>query len=121
MATRSGAEPEPLKFEKTGTWARAEANGIIVKPYKGRHFVVRLTDSESGHVCSLSRDGDGEYRGYCSCRGYQYHDGPCTHLWALRIAERDNAVDLPEEPVGRPPSCPQCGRVYCNVGDSREV
>lgn len=113
MATSS----EPLRFEKTGTWARAEANGIIVKPEKGNQFAVRLTDSDDGHICSLSRSDDGEFHGYCTCRGFRYHDTVCSHLWALRIADQHNAVDLPDRADSRPPSCPQCGRVYCNYSE----
>lgn len=113
--------PRALNFERTGCWARAEANGIIVKPYKGEQFAVRLTDSEDSHICSLTRDDADNWEGYCSCRGFKYHNRTCTHLWALRIADQHNAVELPDETPERPPSCPQCGRVYSNYHETPEV
>lgn len=116
-----GHNPRKLAFEKTGCWARAEANGIIVKPHKGDHFVVRLTDSEHGHTCSLTKNELGNWEGYCSCKGFKYHDTTCTHLWALRIANQHNAVELPDQTPERPPSCPQCGREYSNYHRSPGV
>lgn len=108
-------ETRLLDFDKTGSWARAKENGAVIKPRSRANFVVRLTDSDDGHDTTLIYDPETDrYRGYCTCRGFQYHDQVCAHLWALKIAETRNALNIPtgKELLEKPDHCPQCGRGY---------
>lgn len=118
------SQTRTLSWEKTGSWARAKETGIIIKPRSRAHFVVRLTDSADGHTCSLVRTENGDYQGHCGCRGFRYHGQTCAHLWALRISEGYNAVEIPTETElhSKAASCPQCGRQYDDYREApREV
>jgi hypothetical protein len=73
-------------------------------------WVVWMNDSETPHIAAIVEDGDG-YSGCCSCDGWQYHDGPCTHLWALRRADAWDVISIAtvKDALTRPFTCPSCG------------
>lgn len=105
-----------LRFEKCGSWVRAISNGIVIRPQSRATQLVELTDSGGkGHeVILVSVPESGQYVGRCDCLGFQHHEKACAHLWAVRIAERHNAVEIPtrDELLESAENCPQCGRRY---------
>jgi len=59
----------------------------------GAQFVVERPDGD-GHVVELV-SALSHYWGQCTCDGFEYHDGPCSHLCALKRAEGVGLVDIP--------------------------
>lgn len=58
-------------------------------------FVVRREPGADSHVVEIVLAYD-EPWGRCSCDGYQFHDGPCSHLSAVWRAHLEDMVDLLE-------------------------
>lgn len=108
-------ESNPLQFERNGSWARAMSAGIIIRPRSRASQEVQLTDTDSGHETVLVRLPNDEcYVGRCDCLGFQHHSGACAHLWAVRIANGHNAIDIPTrgDLLEADEACPHCGRCY---------
>jgi hypothetical protein len=61
----------------------------------GRQGVL-LPEGDDPHETLLVKAPDGTYAGACDCDGWQFHDGPCAHLWALRMREAVNGLTVPE-------------------------
>lgn len=59
----------------------------------GARFVVQR-DGGDGHVCQLVESLSHVW-GTCSCDGYQYNDGPCSHLCGIWRAESAGLVEIP--------------------------
>lgn len=64
-------------------------------------FVVSHPDSDDSHVCRLAVAGRLGYFGSCSCDGYEYHDGPCSHLCAIERMAEIGHVDVPHFDIQR--------------------
>jgi hypothetical protein len=77
-----------------GSLIRARDGEVSVVPLdQPGHLLVAFADSEHVHDLLLRRDGD-EWKGDCwavadgtgepirRCRGLEYDDGPCAHLFA---------------------------------------
>ena len=101
---------EPLVFDPQSTqYQRALTNGHVIVSRSTYEFVVRLTDSDDGHTARVAREG-GEYVGKCSCKGFEYHDGPCSHLAAVRIADHRDAIEIAHvDHAISTHECPMCG------------
>ena len=57
-------------------------------------FVVRREPGADSHVVELI-EAYGEPWGSCSCDGYQYHAGPCSHLAAIWRAQLEELLEIP--------------------------
>lgn len=71
---------------------RGELASVSIMPQKAGRFVVKFPDSDDGHQSVLANAPAG-YFGTCSCDGYDYHDGPCSHLSILRRAVSASLVE----------------------------
>jgi hypothetical protein len=82
-------------------WQRGDpAAASIINGDDTAEWLVQHPDSDDRHCCYLARD-EGGHAGGCSCKGYQHHDGPCSHLIALRRAADTNLITLPRIEVHR--------------------
>lgn len=57
-------------------------------------FVVKRDGADAGHVCHLI-ESCGQAWGRCECDGYNYNDGPCSHLCALWRASHEGLITIP--------------------------
>ncbi|GAA0648642.1 SWIM zinc finger family protein [Salarchaeum japonicum] len=92
----------PLDFERerdheTDSWARSDPLHAVIRPRLGDTYDVKLPNGEY-HDVRLHRD-HGAWLGTCDCKGYEYNDGPCAHLCALRRAHW-TAEHQPSDPAG---------------------
>lgn len=107
----AGPEPRELDFSNTEStsYSRTYSEGMVIRPRGRFRYVVRFTDSDNSHISTIAKDGP--LVGYCNCKGDMHHDGPCAHLWALKIAEQREVIDIPHvrEALSGGDSCPRCG------------
>lgn len=112
-AAVAGADPLAFDVERddqTTSWRRAETEGITIRQRTTFGFVVRLTQSDDAHTCYIARDA-GQYVGKCTCKGYKYNSGPCSHLCALRLSEQRDVVEIADVADALDShDCPMCGR-----------
>lgn len=66
----------------------------------GGQFIVRRDGADDGHVCHLV-ESCGQAWGDCGCDGYEYNDGPCSHLCALWRASHEGLVEIPRGRIVR--------------------
>jgi len=78
----------PERFEKVSL-----AAAQIVDD-DGSHYVVKRPGSDDAHICELVTAMSHAW-GKCGCDGYQYNDGPCSHLCAIWRAEQTGLVEIP--------------------------
>lgn len=114
--------PDKIPFEDSPQKVRAVNEGTIIRPRGRFTFVVRFCASDDGHEVRLSREitDDGEdYYGSCSCKGYRYNDGACSHLWAARLAEEWNVIQIPitSDVFETADECPVCGSTVQSRGE----
>jgi hypothetical protein len=77
---------EAERDEETDSWTRADPlNGTLAR-LTWEQWGVHLPDGDDAHIVTLRHESRG-YVGECDCSGYQFHDGPCAHLCAVRKAE----------------------------------
>lgn len=96
---------EPLDFlaerdDQTRSWQRGDPDEALIESLNRFGWLVTLPDGDA-HRCALARE-HGAYVGWCDCNGYQYHDGPCAHLCALRKADFIHAHDLEDQRISIP-------------------
>lgn len=102
-----------LSFESdraSTSYTRATAAATLIT-IRGRFgYRVRLADGEDEHEVTLYRDRNG-YRGCCDCPGFEFHSGPCAHLWAVKIGEQRGTLSIHavEYTLNGEPCCPTCG------------
>ena len=94
---------EPLDFQskrdaESESWERADATAALIETVAWDCWRVLLPDGDESHECHLHRD-HGAFVGSCDCEGFQYHDGPCAHLCAVRKAAFGQVADTRGEPV----------------------
>ena len=94
---------EPLEFRsklkaESESWERADATRALIETVAWDRWRVTLPDGDDVHECRLHRD-HGAFIGECDCEGFQYHDGPCAHLCAVRKAAFGRVVDTRGRPV----------------------
>ena len=71
-------------------WDRAEPRRVWVNKHDENpaQFLVRIQGGD-WHECALIQAMSHPW-GRCDCDGWQYHDGPCSHLIGLwRMLDRD--------------------------------
>lgn len=61
-------------------------------------WVVQRSPDDDSHVVELVRAFSQAW-GHCSCDGFQFHDGPCSHLCAVWRAFQRDLVDVPRAQV----------------------
>ena len=108
---------EPLSFTPIGTsFTRALKQATIITVRGRFDYRVRLADSEDEHEVLLYHDEYG-YRGHCDCPGFKHHEGPCAHLWAIKIGEQRGTLSIHaiEHTLNGEPCCPTCGAVSPEV------
>ncbi|TKX70823.1 SWIM zinc finger family protein [Halorubrum sp. SP9] len=81
---------ESINFDRlAGTddtsWNKAEPYESDIETVSRLGFKVRSPDGEEWHHVVLAREGD-HHVGLCDCKGWEYNDGPCVHLCAVRKA-----------------------------------
>ncbi|WP_435119065.1 SWIM zinc finger family protein [Halolamina sp. C58] len=104
-STDQHAPGERLDFDEiAGTeetsWARADPKAALIESTGRYGFRVTLPDGD-GHLVAVAIE-DGEYVGTCDCKAWEYHDGPCAHLCAVRKAAFLGVTDARDEPVSIP-------------------
>lgn len=104
--------------EPSASYQRVEDNGVVIRPIGEYHYTVAITDcpAEERHdhvVEYFVDDWEGELArfGRCSCKGWQFHDDECAHLWGIRMAERHGTVSVHhvDDGLDATPTCPFCG------------
>ncbi|OYR59838.1 hypothetical protein DJ83_11130 [Halorubrum ezzemoulense] len=83
-------EAHPDRYQKVDL---LEASVVDVDDAPER-FVVRREPGADSHVVELV-EALGHPWGSCSCDGYAYHDGPCSHLSAVWRAELEGMLEIP--------------------------
>jgi len=84
--------------DHTQSWSRSDPLHAVLRPTAGDTYEVKLPDG-AFHQVRLQRD-HGAWTGTCDCKGFEYNDGPCAHLCALRRAYW-TAEHQPSDPAGR--------------------
>lgn len=88
------AQNNPDRFEK------ADLAETSISILDDGEFVVQRSPDEDSHRCELVL-AFGQPWGSCSCDGYQYHDGPCSHLCAIWRAYQMDLTEVPGARVER--------------------
>jgi hypothetical protein len=83
------AEIHPDRYQKCDA-----IESSVVDEGSGEWSVTRTPDADTHH-CHLATHGP-HYYGGCDCKGYQFNDGPCSHLCLLRRLEAAEYLSLPE-------------------------
>lgn len=86
-------DQHPDRYEK----ADLAETSIVEHDVPGQ-FIVSRNPSADSHVAALVH-AVGEYWGSCSCKGYEHHEGPCSHLCAIVRAEHREIVRVPKAHV----------------------
>ena len=94
---------EPLDFRSklkvdSESWLRADPTAALIETVAWDRWRVLLPDGDESHECRLHRD-HGAFIGECDCPGFEYHDGPCAHLCAVRKAAFGRVSDTRGRPV----------------------
>ena len=81
---------ESINFERlAGTddtsWKKAVPYESDIETVSRLAFKVKSPEGENWHHVVLAREGD-NHVGICDCKGWEYNDGPCVHLCAVRKA-----------------------------------
>jgi len=63
-------------------------------------FIVSRGESDRSHLCTLVLAAREAY-GHCTCDGYTYNSGPCSHLCALWRARSYGLIELPNGRIER--------------------
>jgi hypothetical protein len=82
-------QAESLDFEAardadSTSWERADPKAALIERC-GRYCYLVTLPCGDAHFCALGRR-DGTLRGFCKCKGFRYHAGPCAHLCTIRKA-----------------------------------
>lgn len=82
----------------TTSWERADPTEALIERWGRYGYLVTLLGGDA-HFCAIGRRRDGEFIGWCRCKGYRYHDGPCAHLCTVRKAAFGDLEAVNGEPV----------------------
>jgi hypothetical protein len=86
---------DELKAEHPDRYEKADLAATSVVEESDGRFIVQRAESDESHVARLV-ETVGHPVGKCSCDGYQWHDGPCSHLSAVWRMEHHGLVELPK-------------------------
>ena len=75
-------------------YEKADLAATSIKTRKRGEYVVQRGESDTAHPCSLVIAADEAY-GHCSCDGFGYNSGPCSHLCAVWRAHHAGILQLP--------------------------
>jgi len=92
--------PDALDFdlvreEYPERWARADPTAALIERLNVYGWRVTMPDSDDIHTVTIARDGV-DLIGRCRvqsdsvvgpCKGYFYHEGPCSHLCTIAKAD----------------------------------
>lgn len=86
-------QTERLDFEAardagSTSWQRADPKAALIERW-GRYGYLVTLPGGSAHFCALGRR-DGDLKGFCKCKGFRNHAGPCAHLCTIRKAAWHN-------------------------------
>jgi hypothetical protein len=74
-----------LRDEESESWERASnAEPDVRQGDRDDLFIVQMDDSDDAHNLSLVEVRDGPWLGWCSCKGFEFHNH-CAHI--CRIAQ----------------------------------
>jgi hypothetical protein len=83
-----------LKAENPDRYEKASLAGTAVVDQGAGRFIVQRDGAEESHIVRLLETA-GHPVGKCSCDGYEYHDGPCSHLAAVWRMQLADLLELP--------------------------
>jgi len=97
---------DPLDFrteydDQTGSWRRADSVNALIEPHNRYGWKVLLPDSDTVHELAIARER-GAWVGWCDCKGYRCHDGPCAHLITIRQGHEVDDPDANGDPIHVP-------------------
>jgi hypothetical protein len=100
--TLEARNAERLDFEaardaQTTSWERADPRRALIERW-GRYGYLVTLPGGSAHFCALGRR-NGELRGFCKCKGFRHHSGPCAHLCTVRKAAYVDMEAVNGEPI----------------------
>ena len=104
-STDTHAPGDPVDFgdlagsEET-SWERADPAAALIES-TGRYGYRVTLRGGNAHLVAVARE-DGQYVGTCDCEGWEYNDGPCAHLCAVRKADFAGVEDVEGEAVSIP-------------------
>lgn len=81
-------ETHPDRYQKADLAAFS-----AVESDPGR-WATQRGPSEDSHVTQLVRN-EGRFLGDCSCEGFDYNDGPCSHLCGLHRLYGEGLINIP--------------------------
>jgi hypothetical protein len=104
-STDDHAPGEPIDFDTLAgseetSWDRADPAAALIESTGRYGYRVTLPGGDA-HLVAVARE-DGQYVGTCDCEAWEYHDGPCAHLCAVRKAAFAGVEDVECEPVTIP-------------------
>ena len=81
---------ESINFDRLAgsddtSWKKAVPYQSDIEQISRLGYKVRSPDGEEWHHVVLAAEGD-HHVGLCDCKGWEYNDGPCVHLCAVRKA-----------------------------------
>lgn len=102
----------PIEFDTSGSSAdRGTTVGALITRETIRRYRLTMNDSHRWHAASLLNDWSG-WVGECSCKAWEYHNGPCAHLYALRRADDMGVIDIADvSDLLGDQECPHCGEI----------
>lgn len=103
VGPRPARDERPLDFAaereaETTSWVRADPTVALIERW-GRYGYLITLPGGSAHFAAIGRRSDGTYVGWCKCKGFQHHDGPCAHLCTLYKADTVGVEAVNERPV----------------------
>lgn len=75
-------------------WEKVDLLSARVQSVNAGEWVVERAESDEAHHVQLAEFA-GEPWGTCSCKGYQHHAGPCSHLCAIWRAWLKDMIEVP--------------------------
>lgn len=95
----------------SASYRRADDETTVIERWHTFEYRVRLGGGGI-HTARLYRQ-QGQLHGRCDCRGFEYSEPPCAHLWALILAAGEDMITVESLEAGCDPSpeCPTCGTV----------
>ncbi|WP_256402443.1 SWIM zinc finger family protein [Halorubrum salinum] len=81
---------ESINFDRLAgstdtSWTKAVPYQSDIEVISRLGYRVKSPNGEEWHHVVLAREGD-HHVGLCDCKGWEYNDGPCVHLCAVRKA-----------------------------------
>jgi len=94
-----------LKFQSeigSSSWQRADPQTALIEAIQDGQFLVRLKDGDRHHSVLLEVGENGQFRGKCDCKGFEFRSeetSPCAHLCTLRKAYFGRLTDVCGVPI----------------------